>query len=58
MISSLVTVLIVLAVVGTLLYLFNRFVTMDGRFKSAINAIVCLIAFIYILTALFGRGPL
>ena len=53
-----ISLLIVLAIVGVCLYLFNTFVVMDGRFKTAINAIVCLIAFIYILGALTGHNYL
>ena len=49
MISSLWSVVFLLLVVGFLLYLFNLFVPLDGRFKNAINAIVCFIAFLYIL---------
>lgn len=44
-----------LAVVGVLLYLFNQFVTMDPRFKTAINALVCLGAFIYAVRVLTGH---
>jgi hypothetical protein len=50
----LIQLLVVLVIVGVLLYLFNTFVTMDPRFKTAINVIVCLIAFLYILGALTG----
>lgn len=48
-----ISLLVTLLVVGVLLYLFNLFVPMDGRFKKAINVIVGLIAFLYILQA-FG----
>lgn len=51
----LITLLAVLAIVGVLLYLFNTFITMDPRFKTAINIIVCLIAFLYVLGALTGQ---
>ena len=51
----LITLLVVLVVVGVLLYLFNQFVTMYTRFKTAVNVIVCLIAFLYCLGALTGR---
>lgn len=50
----LIQLLVVLVIVGVLLYLFNQFVTMDARFKNAINIIVCLIAFLYCLSALTG----
>lgn len=51
----LVTLLVVLVVVGVLLYLFNNFVSMDARFKNAVNVIVCLLAFLYVLDVLTGR---
>ena len=51
-----IELIILLAVVGVGLYLFNTFVTMDPRFKSAINTIVCLVVFVYVVTALFGHG--
>ena len=44
--------LVYLAIFGVALYLFNVFVPMDGRFKTAINCIVGLCAFIFILQAL------
>lgn len=52
----LITLLVVLVIVGVLLYLFNQFVTMDPRFKRAINVLVCLIAFLYIVSALTGHS--
>jgi hypothetical protein len=51
-----VQIIIVLAVVGVVVYLFNTFVTMDGRFKNAINALVGLAVFLWILDTLFGWG--
>jgi len=54
----LISLIIVLAIVGCLLYLFNTFVTMDPRFKTAINVLVCLVAFIYVLDTLTGRNYL
>lgn len=50
-----ITLIVVLAVVGVALYLFNQFVTMDPRFKSAINALVCLAAFLYVVGILTGH---
>lgn len=54
----LITLLVALVVVGVLLYLFNQFVTMDTRFKNAINVLVCLAAFLYIVQMLTGRHVL
>jgi hypothetical protein len=51
----LITLIVMLVVVGVVLYLFNTFVTMDPRFKSAINVLVCLLAFLYIVGALTGH---
>ncbi len=50
-----ITLLVVLVVVGVVLYLFNAFVTMDARFKTAINVLVCLGAFLYCLGQLTGH---
>ncbi len=57
---GLIELLVILAIVGVLLWLFNTLVPMDGRIKTAINAIVLLVVFIYILQAFglihgFGR---
>jgi hypothetical protein len=54
----LIQLLVVLVIIGVLLYLFNTFVTMDPRFKTAINVIVCLIAFLWILSALVPSANL
>lgn len=51
----LLTVLVVLIVVGFLLWAFQQFVPMDARFKSVIVGLVCLMAFLYVLSALTGR---
>lgn len=52
----LLNLLVVLVVLGVLLWAFNSFVTaIDPRFKMAINVIVCLAAFLYIVSALTGR---
>ncbi len=50
-----ITLLVVLVVVGVVLYVLNTLVPMDARFKSAINVIVCLLAFLYIVQALTGK---
>ena len=51
----LLSLLVVLVVVGVLLYLFNNFVSMDARFKTAVNVLVCLFVFLYVLDVLTGR---
>jgi hypothetical protein len=52
-----ITVLVYLVIFGVLLYLFNLFVPMDARFKTAVNCIVCLMAFLFILNALGVWSP-
>ena len=50
----LIQLLVLLIVVGFLLWLSNTFVTaIDPRFKTAINAVVLLIVFLYILSMFF-----
>lgn len=48
----LIQLLIALAVIGVLLYLFNVLVTMDAKVKSVINALVFLVIFILCIKAL------
>lgn len=50
----LIALLVGLAVIGVVVYLFNLFIPMDGKYKTAINAIVGLIVFIWIISVLFG----
>jgi hypothetical protein len=50
---SLVSVVVVLIVVGVLLWLVNRFIPMEGRIKSILNAVV-IIAVVLWLLSLFG----
>jgi hypothetical protein len=45
----LVTVLIVLIVLGLAIYLVNAFLPVDARIKMIINAVIVLIAIIYLL---------
>jgi len=47
-----ITVLVVLIIAGVLLYLLNALVLMDGKFKTAINVLVGLMLFLYILQVL------
>lgn len=47
-----ITILVILVVAGVLLYLLNTLVPMDGRIKTAINAIVLLFIFLFILDVL------
>ncbi len=47
--ETLVTVLIVLIVLGLAIYLVNTFLPIDARIKMIINAIIVLLAIIYLL---------
>jgi len=49
----LVTVVITLAVVGVLLWLFNRFIPMQGQIKSILNAVVVIVVVLWLLR-IFG----
>lgn len=51
--SSLVTVIITLVVVGLILWLINRFIPMESSIKSILN-IVVIIAVIIWLLKVFG----
>lgn len=42
----------VIAVIGFIVWAFNIFVPMDGRFKQVIIGLACLIAFFVLLQAL------
>jgi hypothetical protein len=48
---DLLGIIITLAIVGVLLYLFNTLVTMDNRIKTVINVIVLLAVFLWLLCA-------
>ena len=49
----LVTVILVLITVGVLLWLVNRFVPMDSKIKSILNAVVVIFVVLWLLQA-FG----
>ena len=44
-----IQLLVVLVIAGVILYLLNTLVPMEGRFKTAINVIVGLMVFLWIL---------
>lgn len=48
----LVNLLLVIAVIGVVLYLFNKLVVMDDKFKQVINVIAYLILFIVVIETL------
>ena len=47
-----ISILVVLVVAGVALYLLNTLVPMDPKFKTAINAIVGLLLFLWCLSLL------
>ena len=49
----LVQVVVVLIVVGILLWLFNRFIPMQGTIKSILNAVVVITVVLWLLNV-FG----
>ena len=51
----LIQLLVVLVILGVLLYLLNVLVPMDNRFKTAINVIVGLLLFLYIVDLFTGH---
>ena len=46
---SLLTIVIVLIVVGVLLYVVNRYIPMDGKIKSILNAVVVIAVIVWLL---------
>jgi len=48
-----ISLLIMLVIIGVVLYLLNTLVPMDPKIKTVINAVVCVIVFLYVLQA-FG----
>ncbi|MEI9963480.1 MAG: Thivi_2564 family membrane protein [Caulobacteraceae bacterium] len=55
---SLISVVIVLIVVGVLLWLVNRYVPMDSKIKSILNAVVVICVVIWLLQAFGVLGSL
>jgi hydrogenase-4 membrane subunit HyfE len=49
----LVNLIFVLIIVGVLLYLVNRFIPMDHKIKSILNAVVVIAVVLWLLSA-FG----
>lgn len=58
MLSSLLTVVIILAVIGFGLWLLNTLVPMAAPIKSVINGVVALIVFVLVIGWLFGGVPI
>ena len=55
--TNLIRAIGILAIAGVVALIFNTLVTMDARFKIVINALIGLVAFLWIL-GLFGIFPL
>lgn len=47
-----INLIVVLVIVGVLVYLFNRLIPMDARFKMVINVLIGLFLFLFVLQAL------
>jgi hypothetical protein len=54
----LIHVVIVLIVVGVLLWLVNRFIPMDHKIKSILNAVVVIAVVLWLLSAFGVLGSL
>jgi hypothetical protein len=54
----LINVVIVLIVVGVLLWLVNRFIPMDHKIKSILNAVVVIVVVLWLLSAFGVLGSL
>ena len=50
---SILTIFIVLIVAGVILYLVNNYIPMDGKIKSILNAVVVIVAIVWLLK-IFG----
>lgn len=50
---SILSIIVVLVVAGFLVYLANTLIPMDPKFRTALNAIVGLLLFLWILSAFF-----
>lgn len=54
----LITVVMTLIVVGVLLWLVNRYIPMDGKIKSILNAVVVIGVVLWLLSAFGVMGNL
>jgi hypothetical protein len=54
----LVTVVIIIAVVGVLLWLINRFIPMQGTIKGILNGVVVIVLVVWLLRISGGMGYL
>jgi ABC-type long-subunit fatty acid transport system fused permease/ATPase subunit len=55
---SLIGLVMTLVVVGVLLWLLNNYVPMDSKIKSIINAVVVIVAVVWLLQAFGVLGSL
>ena len=61
LLDSLISLVLILAVIGLLLYLVNRFIPMEAGIKELMNTvakIIVVIALILWLLSLLGYGPM
>jgi hypothetical protein len=54
----LINLVVVLIVVGVLLWLVNRFIPMDSKIKSILNAVVVIVVVIWLLQVFGVLGSL
>lgn len=50
---SIINLIVVLAIVGVILYLINRYLPMDGKIKSILNIVVVIAVILWLLRS-FG----
>lgn len=55
---SLLTVIVVIAAVGVLLWAVNAYVPMDGKVKNVLNAVVLMVLVIWLLQSFGVLGSL
>lgn len=55
---SLLTVVFVIVVVGVLLWVVNRFIPMDSKIRSILNAVVVIILVLWLLNVFGVLGSL
>lgn len=54
---TIIGLLVVLAIIGVVLYVFNTIVPMDNKIKTIINAIVVILVLLWVLESFGLIGP-
>ena len=55
---SLFSIILIIVIVGMLLWALNRFVPMDSKVRSILNAVVVILLIIWLLQAFGVIGPI